>query len=472
MQRTSVDGSRDQHTGSVAHFNIEDSDRDTIGSGLSRKSQLLFVQNIACVSLAWALGYIVQFIHISSSVVIAKELVNNDRLATIPVGLISIGTIIASFPLSVFGERVGMKRSFLLAASSGLVGAVLSFVALYIRSFALLCPALLLQGIFMGGTAILRFTAKTLSPEKYVSRSLSIIVGGAALGALVGPNIAKYTEHSIASVRYGGAYLVVIALVVLQMITISLVRFPNSAKEAEARSVTNTSIDGAISAKGENRSEIISRLMRNSTFQIALIAGVVSYMTMTLFMAPVPLSMLSNGYTYHDQANVLMSHLLGMFAPSLFTGYFIEKLGAFRMITAGFLLMIIGAGLLLAELSLLVYFSGETLIGLGWNFAYITSSSMVAKVCISQRELATLQGVNDTMISISAAVFTLASGAVYRGIGWNGLLWLGLTFLVAALLALIVLFVKVSTLALNTGATRVVLVERAHSAKNHSDERV
>ncbi|TPX65831.1 hypothetical protein SpCBS45565_g04914 [Spizellomyces sp. 'palustris'] len=374
-----------------------------------------FYWNIGCVAFAWALGYIVQFIHVSATVVIAKKLIGNDQLSTIPLGFMSFGTILASFPLSLFGERVGMRWSFLLASFTGLVGAVVAFVALYIGSFPLLCTALFLQGAFMAGTQLLRYTAKTLSPPEYISRALSVIVGGAALGAVVGPNIAKYTEHTIHSVQYGGAYVVMGGLSALMMMVILLIRFPPRRSEVTIKPPT----EGVVaSTEEETRWRIVRGFLRNANSQIALIAGTVSYMIMVLFMAPVPLSMLDNNYTFQDQANVLMSHILGMFAPSLFTGYLIEKVGTMRMIALGFGFLMIGAGTLLGGQTLAIYFIGETFVGLGWNFAYITASALITTLCSTSKELTTIQGLNETVIAIAAAIFTLASGAFF-GDDWD-----------------------------------------------------
>ncbi|KAJ3042141.1 hypothetical protein HDV00_008026 [Rhizophlyctis rosea] len=360
-----------------------------------------YVWNLVFLATSWALGWVVHFIHVSSSVVIAKQLASSDDLAIVPVGLVSLGTIIATFPLSILGDRRGYRTAFLVGAAFGLVGGAFSFLALYLHSFGLLFLALLLEGVFMGGVGILRFTAKLLSPPQYVSRSLSIVVGGAAVGAVIGPNIAKYTEWVIPSVQYGGAYVSILILVALQMVTICLIRFP--ARRVNVDEVTVESVEGAEqSADGsfvtaaplESRSTTVGRMMKNTEFQIALIAGIASYLTMTLFMSPVP-------------------------------RYLIERAGPHRMIFSGLALLLLGAALLLIKTTLPFYFTGETSIGIGWNFAYITSSSLVAKMCSNQYQLATMQGVNDTLIAFSSAVFTIASGAMFRGIGWGGLLWFG-----------------------------------------------
>ncbi|KAJ3123794.1 hypothetical protein HK098_001634 [Nowakowskiella sp. JEL0407] len=404
---------------------------------ISKSEFRLFLWNVGCVSVAWALGYIVMFTHIAATVVIAKELVKNDSLSTIPIGLLGFGQILTSLPLSILGDKFGQRWTFIAGSICGLLGAITAFIALYLSSFALLCIALALQGSFMASIALLRFTVKFLSPPKYVSRSLSIIVGGASIGAILGPNIAKYAEHTIPAVHYGGAYIIMCGLVVFELLVVLCIRFRGKD--------VNKSLEAAVQKKSEvtaSRFTVMKDFLKMSKSQVAIIAGATTFMTMTLYMAPVPLAMLDNGHTFYNQADVIMAHVLGMFTPSFFTGFLIEKLGFKVMIGSGFGFLLSGAAVLISGKSLPFYFIGETLIGVGWNFAYITSSTMITKIVTSPEQLSTIQGVNDTIISLLAGISSLSSAAILRSLGWAGLIILGLALNgVASILILIVLFV-------------------------------
>ncbi|KAJ1556751.1 hypothetical protein HK096_010938, partial [Nowakowskiella sp. JEL0078] len=65
------------------------------------------------------------------------------------------------------------------------------------------------------------------------------------------------------------------------------------------------------------------------------------------------------------------------------------------------------------------------MVGIGWNFGYITSSNMIAKLGNFGRERSTIQGVNDTLISIVSAISTMTSATIFNELGWKGLLILG-----------------------------------------------
>ena len=58
------------------------------------------------------------------------------------------------------------------------------------------------------------------------------------------------------------------------------------------------------------------------------------------------------------------------------------------------------------------------LLGLGWNFAFIGATTMVA-ACYRSAERSKVQAVNDFAIFITVAVASLLSGKLLAGFGWN-----------------------------------------------------
>jgi MFS family permease len=62
------------------------------------------------------------------------------------------------------------------------------------------------------------------------------------------------------------------------------------------------------------------------------------------------------------------------------------------------------------------------LLGLGWNFAYVAGSTLLADQ-LSPKERAKTQGFNDLLLNLASAASQLASGVVYAigGFGVMGL---------------------------------------------------
>ena len=66
------------------------------------------------------------------------------------------------------------------------------------------------------------------------------------------------------------------------------------------------------------------------------------------------------------------------------------------------------------------FWSALILLGLGWNFAFIGATSIVAQ-CYTPEEKGRAQGFHDFVLFSSVAFASLMSGAVYHGWGWDAL---------------------------------------------------
>ena len=67
------------------------------------------------------------------------------------------------------------------------------------------------------------------------------------------------------------------------------------------------------------------------------------YALMNLMMTSTPLAVVGCGFSNAQSADIVMAHVLAMFAPSFFTGNLIQRFGTMRIIAAGLV------GLALAE---------------------------------------------------------------------------------------------------------------------------
>lgn len=271
---------------------------------------------------AFFFGYLTQFIHVTATTVIAREFAGNN-LATLPGGFLFIGSMASAFPLSILGEKIGLKYSYFAGTTLGIFGGVLAFLAVMYQSFALLCIGMLFQGSQNATTQLVRYGVRAVAPAAYRNRALSWTVAGAILAAPFGPIIAKNTIYLIPSIKYGGIYILVIAIIIAMDICILFVRFPPMPKVVKPV----TPEIGTAAPAETPRGEVIRHFMKNRKFLIAIIAGATAQCLMVLMMAPVPLAILGAGYTFDDQANVLLGHILGMFFPSLFVGNAIDKVG-------------------------------------------------------------------------------------------------------------------------------------------------
>ncbi|KXS14042.1 MFS general substrate transporter [Gonapodya prolifera JEL478] len=387
--------------------------------------------NVFLLILAWFLvtgtrpnpvpNQTVQFTHIAGTVAIAKEMAG-DYLATLPNGLIFIGGLLSTMPLSYIGERYGLRVSYVVGTGGGLIGATLCLLAMKYWSFSLLCLGLLFQGTQQATTQLVRFGVRSVCPPKYVSRALSWVVAGAAVAAPIGPQITRAAVWLVPDSKYLGIYIILECIIFAMTLTVMGLRIPAK--------ITTTSLSEyavtEVKAPLESRSAIVRRVFSSKKYLIAVVSGLVSYMIMVLMMAPAPIAITNAGFTFSDQANVIMAHVLGMFAPSIFTGYLIDRFGSVRMNIIGIAILTLSIAILFAGEHLPVFYVGETLVGVGWNFSFVAASTTIAQGAKPGRELQTVQSVNDTTIQVISAIIVLP---LYRTINWVPLAILGVAII-------------------------------------------
>ena len=101
---------------------------------------------------------------------------------------------------------------------------------------------------------------------------------------------------------------------------------------------------------------------------------------------------------------------------SFFTGTLIARHGAERIALLGLLILAVGGGAALLGLSFQNFAAALIFLGLGWNFAFIGATTMVA-ACYRAGERSKVQAVNDFAIFITVAVASLLSGRLLAGFG-------------------------------------------------------
>ena len=138
---------------------------------------------------------------------------------------------------------------------------------------------------------------------------------------------------------------------------------------------------------------------------------------MNLLMAATPLAMDICGLPFADAAFVLQWHVLGMYAPSFFTGGLIKRFGVLTILMAGVVLMFACIGLALSGVTLMHFWWALLLLGIGWNFLYIGGTTLLTET-YRPEERARVQGGNDFLVFAVQAVSSISAGALVLGGGW------------------------------------------------------
>ena len=95
----------------------------------------------------------------------------------------------------------------------------------------------------------------------------------------------------------------------------------------------------------------------------------------------------------------------------------------------------------LSGIQLWQFWTALILLGLGWNFAFIGATAMVAGA-YRNSEKGKVQGLHDFILFGSVAFGSLMSGAVYNAWGWEMLNWIVFPVTVLCLVSLGLLAVR------------------------------
>lgn len=327
-----------------------------------------------------------------------------EWLATALPSVQMLAGIAVAGPISLFMGRYGRRAGFLLGAGALIFGGVLAIFAVQVQSFGVLCVA----HAAMGGALIcfnfFRFAASDAVAPEYRPQAISLTLASGLVAALIGPEVFAVSKDALAPLPLAGAYVGIIALGLagsLPVLGLSMQK-PKAIAATQPKAPVRQIIQG------------------NPRILLAILIAALAQGVMVLLMTPTPLAMVGCGFVDTQAADVIRWHIVAMFGPGFVTGSIIARLGAGRVAAIGTALLLVSAIIAWSGMELVNFYLALIILGVGWNFAFVSSTQMLQSE-LSEDEAPALQGVNDTILAISAALASLVSGALYVGVGWLGL---------------------------------------------------
>jgi len=135
---------------------------------------------------------------------IGSTLSADKSLATLPLALLQLATMLTTIPAAFILNRWGRKLGFMAGVLVGLSGAVLGIYAIFASSFVWFNVATLLYGIFNGFVSYYRFAAADMATEAFRSHAISFVIAGGIVAALVAPALATWTKDWLPATFAGG----------------------------------------------------------------------------------------------------------------------------------------------------------------------------------------------------------------------------------------------------------------------------
>lgn len=336
--------------------------------------------------------------------ILGSEFAPAPYLATLPVSLAIVGLAAATIPAAYFMQRVGRRSAFIAGALTAAAAAILATWAITQANFAALCCATFLMGSNQAFVAQQRFAAAESVLPGRVSQAVSLVMLGTLVAALIGPQLALALKNLLPEHEYAGSFLGVAVLFTLSALVLTRYRVDKPVIDFEP---------------GAGRPTL--EIVRQPTYLLAALAAVVSYAVMSFIMTATPISM--HVHDHHSDtatAWVIQSHLLAMYAPSLFSGALISRIGTRTGMFMGLALMLICVMIDSAGRDLMHYWSGLVLLGLGWNLLFVSGTSLLTTTYRPQERFRA-QAVNEFAVFGTQALASLMAGPAIHLLGWHGL---------------------------------------------------
>ncbi len=356
-------------------------------------------KNVLLLATAQAMMMTGGSLLITTSALVGYRLSPDKALATLPLALQMMAGMLTTIPASLLMQRIGRRGGFLIGSTLGMTGAALAAYAIVSAQFALFALAAVLSGMFTGFGNYYRFAAADVATTDYRPRAISYVMAGGVVAALVGPNLANWTRGWLVT-PFAGSFLALSGIMLLSFLTIWRLDIPRPATDTH----------------GHGRP--LSTIARQPTFIVAAIGGMFGYGVMALVMTATPLAMHEHAYPFGDTAWVIQWHILGMFAPSFFTGALIRRLGVLTVMLAGAVLNSACVLVNLSGTSLDHYWLALLLLGIGWNFLFIGTTQLLTETYASAEKGKT-QALNDFLVFTTVTLAVLSAGHLQHYFGWR-----------------------------------------------------
>jgi MFS family permease len=322
-------------------------------------------------------------------------------MATLPVMGYVVGGALSTGPVAWFQSRWGRKVSFQIGLAVAFFSALLGTYAVISGNFWLLVLATVVAGYYSANGQLYRVAAAELAKPEYRERAVSMVLAGGIVGGVIGPNLARWTQH-LGDAPFAGAYATLAVVALVSMAVVSLVRFPRvPSKKKEA---------------GGGRPLLV--IMRQPIFIVSTAAAALGYGVMNLLMAASPIAMQMCGHPFKDVALVLEWHVIGMFAPGFFTGHLIKRFGIIPIMSVGVVLNLLCIAIALSGVDVMHFLVSMFLLGVGWNFLF-TAGTALSLRAYRPEERDKVQGAINFCVFAMMMISSFSSGALVTTQGWT-----------------------------------------------------
>ena len=379
-------------------------------------------RNLSLLISSQVFGFTAANVTVFLSGIIGSQLSTIKSLATFPPSIyvvgIAISTIFAAKVMSIIGRRLG----FVLASIGSSLACLFAAYSILINSFIIFSFSCFLLGTGMAFIHQYRFAAAETVEKDKAPKAVSMLLLAGIVSAFIGITLANKTKDLISDHVYVGSYIALACLTIMPAIFLSF--YKNS-------KITNK--NNSIHSNVRTYKEFVS----DPKFLQAMVAATFGYVVMAFLMTATPISMHYVHKLSVDKVGlVIQFHVLGMFLPSLFTGNLIKRFGFSNIMYMGVFFYALTISLSLFEPTFINYFASLIFLGIGWNFLYISGTSLLVTT-YNEQEKFKAQGFNDLIVFSATAIGSLSAGILISLLSWKIVNFMCIPFLIIILFVIL-----------------------------------
>ncbi len=368
-------------------------------------------RSVATLATSQVLGGVAVAGSLPAGALIAASLGGSEAAAGLAQTFGVLGAALLALPLARIALTRGRRAALSLGYLLGGIGAIVVVASTAGRSLIGVYAGCLLVGVASAAGLQARYAATDLAAPRLRARSLSLVVWGATIGAVAGPNLLDISGSW--AMAWGlpqltGPYLVAAVVALGAVVVLVLFLRPDPYRE----SLRLRGVDGTDIAHPRLRDGIEHLRSRpRAVFGIAAIA--IGHVAMVMVMVMTPVHMAHVDVRLQLIGLVISVHVAGMYAFSPLVGMAVDRFGRMQVIAAGIVILLVSmviSGLSAAD-DVLLLGIGLFLLGLGWSCTLIAGSTLVTDE-VAPRERPSVQGLSDLTMNVAGAIGGVIAGVV------------------------------------------------------------
>jgi MFS family permease len=356
---------------------------------------------------------------ITVGALLAEQMLGSSRLSGLPTVFFTIGSAAAAVGLGRVSQRFGRRTGLSAGYLTGALGCLGAVIAAAIGSITLLFASMLVYGAGAATNLQARYAGADLAAPSRRGRAVSIVLVATAVGAILGPNLVRATGTVATKIGFpalAGPFMLGALAYVSGALVLWLLLRPDPLLLAR-RLAADASSQATPDATTEQSASVAAAEPRQKwSWPLASGAGImiITQLIMVAIMTITPIHIEHHGHGIGVTGIVIGAHVAGMFLPSPFSGWLVDRFG-YVVIAVAAGVTLLAAGLIAAwtpvdSVAMLVL--ALVLLGVGWNLGLVSGTTLVTDA-VPLATRARTQGTVDLGIALAGAGGGLSSGLIF-----------------------------------------------------------